>query len=244
MPARAPSVECGTTATQRSHCIASQNEPASVDIAMSGEIETLIERERPDCIVLHGKLLEAALTDFFACLRKRTDLGSLRAIVMSAPGEGGLRICLLSFGASAIAVKPVVWSRLLKGDSEEPSIMRIGEIELDWEARRVRRGSRKVRLSETELRLLKFFMDHPERVLSRTEIMAGVWGLTCSPFSLQSQVESVLDLVFRAILLFGPCGAILPSRPLVLQAVARRGSQGRAQRAEGLSLTAPSTAAR
>jgi hypothetical protein len=69
-------------------------------------------------------------------------------------------------------------------------------------------------------------------------------AMTCSPFSLRSQVESVLDLVLRAILLFGPCGAILPSRPLIAHAVARRGSQGRAQRAEGLSLTDPSTAAR
>jgi hypothetical protein len=40
--------------------------------------------------------------------------------------------------------------------------------------------------------------------------------VTCSPLSLRSEVESVLDLVFRAILLFGPCGAILPSRSLMI----------------------------
>ena len=69
--------------------------------------------------------------------------------------------------------------------------------------------------------------------------------VTCSPSSLQSQVESVHLLFCNVILLFGPCGAILPSRPHVGFAVARRGGQGRRffSAAAGLSLTVPSTMA-
>ena len=52
----------------------------------------------------------------------------------------------------------------------------VGDIELDRAAHRVKRGVRDVRLGPTEYRLLEFFMNHPDRVYSRAQVLDRVWG--------------------------------------------------------------------
>ncbi len=55
-------------------------------------------------------------------------------------------------------------------------VLKIGDIELDRAAHRVTRGLRQVRLGPTEFRLLEFLMESSGRVLSRTQLLDGVWG--------------------------------------------------------------------
>ena len=59
-----------------------------------------------------------------------------------------------------------------KGDSE----CRVGELVLNPKSRRVEIGSLDLRLTPIEFRLQRFFMEHPERVYTRTEILMLVWG--------------------------------------------------------------------
>ena len=47
---------------------------------------------------------------------------------------------------------------------------------LDRTAHRVTRREREVRLGPTEFRLLAFFMENSGRVLSRQQLLDGVWG--------------------------------------------------------------------
>ena len=44
-----------------------------------------------------------------------------------------------------------------------------------------RRGDVAVPLTSHEFRLLKFFTEHAERVLSREELLNEVWGYNCYP---------------------------------------------------------------
>ena len=55
-------------------------------------------------------------------------------------------------------------------------VLEVGDITLDRAAHRVIRGKREVRLGPTEFRLLEFFMQSPGRVLSRGQLLDGVWG--------------------------------------------------------------------
>ncbi len=55
-------------------------------------------------------------------------------------------------------------------------VLKMGDIQLDRTAHRVQRGNREVRLGPTEFRLLEFLMESPGRVLSRTQLLDGVWG--------------------------------------------------------------------
>ena len=51
-----------------------------------------------------------------------------------------------------------------------------GDITMDLAAHRVTRSGREVRLGPTEFRLLRYFMEHPGRVLSRDQLLDAVWG--------------------------------------------------------------------
>ena len=51
----------------------------------------------------------------------------------------------------------------------------VGDIELDWNRHRIKRGSRDIHLSTLDLRLLRFLMEKPSRIFSRDEILKGVW---------------------------------------------------------------------
>ncbi len=47
----------------------------------------------------------------------------------------------------------------------------------------VTRGERRLELTRTELELLRFFLEHPRQVLTRTQLFEGVWGYDFGPSS-------------------------------------------------------------
>ena len=54
--------------------------------------------------------------------------------------------------------------------------MQRGDIVLDRAAHRVTRRAREVRLGPTEYKLLLYFMENAGRVLTRQQLLDGVWG--------------------------------------------------------------------
>jgi two-component system phosphate regulon response regulator PhoB len=62
-------------------------------------------------------------------------------------------------------------SATLEGESMEAGVLR-----LDPASHRVMAGEQTVPLGPTEYRLLHFFMEHPERVYTRSQLLDRVWG--------------------------------------------------------------------
>jgi len=56
------------------------------------------------------------------------------------------------------------------------SVVRFGEVEIDRAAMRVRRAAREVALTAREFALLCHFVDHPQRVMTREDLLRDVWG--------------------------------------------------------------------
>ena len=54
--------------------------------------------------------------------------------------------------------------------------LKVEDIELDPIAHRVRRSGVEINLGPTEFRLLQHFMERPGRVLTRGQLVTGVWG--------------------------------------------------------------------
>lgn len=52
----------------------------------------------------------------------------------------------------------------------------LGDLRVDRPGMVVHCGQERVSLSSTEFRLLEAFLDHPGRVLSRTQLLEIVWG--------------------------------------------------------------------
>ncbi len=54
--------------------------------------------------------------------------------------------------------------------------LNVSDVELDLVAYRVRRGGRELHLGPTEFKLLRYFMERAGRVLTRDQLLDGVWG--------------------------------------------------------------------
>ena len=54
--------------------------------------------------------------------------------------------------------------------------LRFADLELDEDAREVRRGERSIELTVTEYRLLRYLMLNPRRVLTRAQLLDHVWS--------------------------------------------------------------------
>ncbi len=57
------------------------------------------------------------------------------------------------------------------------SRIRLGEIEVDFEAHTARRGSTEIHLTHREFEMLRYLAEHQDRVVHRNELLRYVWGL-------------------------------------------------------------------
>lgn len=149
------------------------------------EAEILLAEERPDLVLLDWMLPQVSGIELCRRLRTRPETRSIPIVMLTARGEEGDRIRGLSTGADDYVVKPFSLPELMArvkailrraSPDRMSDQLKAGDIELDRSAHRVTRGLREVRVGPTEFRLLEFLMESPGRVLSRTQLLDGVWG--------------------------------------------------------------------
>jgi two-component system phosphate regulon response regulator PhoB len=109
--------------------------------------------------------------------------------MLTARGEENDRVGGLEAGVDDYVVKPFSARELLariravlrrsREDDEHGSIV-VGDLRIDGAAHRViakgESGEHSVQIGPTEYRLLHFFMTHPDRVYSRSQLLDHVWG--------------------------------------------------------------------
>ncbi len=127
-------------------------------------------------------------------------LGALRAadrelpvVMLSARGEIADRVRGLDLGATDYMMKPFAFAELSArirahlrtADTRQPraDALEVGELRLDLLRREVEANGVPIPLSAREFALLAYLMRHPGQVLSRQQILDGVWGYTFDPRS-------------------------------------------------------------
>jgi len=79
-----------------------------------------------------------------------------------------------------ILLLPLTWRALLQrigGTPRRPAaILRFGDVRVDFSTMEIRRSEKPVALTAQQFKLLKFFTQSPERVISRGELLNQVWG--------------------------------------------------------------------
>ncbi|MBP5987748.1 MAG: response regulator transcription factor [Azonexus sp.] len=90
---------------------------------------------------------------------------------------------ILRMGADDYIPKPVRYMEfmarihaLLRRRKPRPSMLQFGSIEIDLEGRRIRLGGADVDLTQREFELAVILLRNVGRVLSREELLAGVWA--------------------------------------------------------------------
>src|SRR6185503_1542307 len=154
-------------------------------VATGEDAELQVAEDRFDLIVLDWMLPGLSGIELCRRLRRHDELRTVPILMLTARGEEGDRVRGLSTGADDYVVKPfsvlelVARVKALLRRAAPNSIadsLRAGDIVLDRVAHRVTRREREVRLGPTEFKLLVFFMENPGRVLTRQQLLDGVWG--------------------------------------------------------------------
>ncbi len=158
----------------------------AVTICRNGE-EALeaIRVEKPDLLLLDWMLPHVSGIEICRQVRARPETRELPIIMLTARGENDDRIRGLDTGADDYVTKPFAMTELLAriravlrraSPTLAGDIATFGDVVLDRETRRVRRGEREVRVGPTEFRLLDCLMQRPGRVFSREQLLDLVWG--------------------------------------------------------------------
>jgi two-component system phosphate regulon response regulator PhoB len=151
------------------------------------EAELRLAENPPDLLILDWMLPGVSGLEICRRLRARETNRTLPVIMLTARGEEGERVRGLSVGADDYVVKPfsvpelMARVRALLRRSRPERIaekLSAGDLDLDRETKRVRRGARDVHLGPTEFRLLEYLLEKPGRVFSRAQLLDGVWGLS------------------------------------------------------------------
>ena len=147
------------------------------------EARALVERGRPDLVVLDVMLPGADGLELCRWIRGRSELP---VILLTARGEEADRIVGLELGADDYVTKPfsprelaarvrAVLRRSAPAVDADERVSFDG-LELDAATREVRRAGEELRLTAKEFDLLWFLARHPRKVFSRDQLMLRVWG--------------------------------------------------------------------
>ena len=155
------------------------------NVERGDEAELRLAENAPDLVILDWMLPGVSGLEICRRLRARELTRTLPVIMVTARGEEAERVRGLSVGADDYVVKPFsvpeLMARvraLLRRSRPERIAERLnaGDLDLDRETRRVRRGARDIHLGPTEFRLLEYLLEKPGRVFSRAQLLDGVWG--------------------------------------------------------------------
>lgn len=149
------------------------------------EAQAAIADRVPDLILLDWMLPGTSGLELARRWRREAITRDIPIIMLTARGEENDRVGGLEAGVDDYVVKPFSARELLariravmrrsREDDEDGSVS-VGALRIDGAAHRVFAGSEAVPIGPTEYRLLHFFMTHPERVYTRSQLLDHVWG--------------------------------------------------------------------
>ena len=107
----------------------------------------------------------------------------LMILDLGLPGKDGLEVLreLRATGSRLPVI--ILTARDDTRPGEDRHVISIGGITLDLRTRWVSTGGAEIELSAREFELLRTFLEHPNQVLSREQLLAHVWGYDYDPGS-------------------------------------------------------------
>jgi len=159
-----------------------REEGLAADVAVNGEDAIwMADATAYDAIVLDVMLPGI---DGFTTVRALREEGIWSPVLMlTARDAVEDRIAGLDGGADDYITKPFSFGELLarlralarRGNVEQPTLLAIGDLQLDPAAHRAWRGENEIELSNKEFALLEAFMRRPGDVLSRYQLLEQAW---------------------------------------------------------------------
>ncbi len=162
-----------------------------VDCAHDGETGLQLALQNDYDVLVVDRMLPRR--DGLSLIRMlRADGRTTPVLVLSALGQVDQRVEGLRAGGDDYLVKPYAFVELLARvdalarrahpqESATPGMLKVADLELDLERRRVSRAGQLIRLQPRELRLLEYLMRRAGRIVTRTMLLEQVWDLHFDP---------------------------------------------------------------
>ena len=148
----------------------------------------LVQRDRPNLVILDLMLPGLSGLELCRILRDRTDTAQVPILMLTAKAGEADKIVGLEMGADDYLAKPFsprelvarVRAILRRTDiaarGEAPLLYDKGPVRIDFATYEVAVSGRPVKLTLKEFELLRFLVQNPNRVLSRDQLLDRVWG--------------------------------------------------------------------
>jgi two-component system OmpR family response regulator len=155
-----------------------------VRTAESGRTAVKVARDfAPDLVVLDVMLPDLDGFEVYRRLADRPD--RLPVLFLTARDTTEDRVHGLTLGADDYMGKPFSLEELVarvravlrrtRGAKPSQTLLRFSDLELDEDAREVRRGGQRIDLTPTEFNLLHYLLANAGRVVSKAQILDHVW---------------------------------------------------------------------
>jgi len=156
-----------------------------VDVAKTGRegLESFLA-DRPDLVLLDVMLPEK--NGFEVCEEIRVEDDDIPLILITAKGEEEDKVRGLRCGADDYVTKPFGVNELLarvdaalrrrRKHEVDTTLVAVGVAQVDFRSHRVLRDGKPIEVTALELKLLRFFLDREDQLLTRQQLLDGVWG--------------------------------------------------------------------
>lgn len=142
---------------------------------------------RPNLIL--ADLRMPGLSGMEVCKQLRSAGIKTPLIVLSAIGDELDKVLLLEIGADDYVVKPFGTRELLarirallrRTAPDESKVLSFADVQVDLTRRVVSRRGEDLKLTRAEYNLLTYFLQNPDRALTRDMILNSVWGYESFP---------------------------------------------------------------
>jgi DNA-binding response OmpR family regulator len=142
---------------------------------------------KPDLMLVDLRM--PGLSGIEVCKQIRAAGMTTPLIVLSAIGDEMDKVLLLEIGADDYVVKPFGTRELLarirallrRSSPESNKVLSFGDVEVDLTRRVVRKKGEELKLTRAEYNLLTYFLQNPDRALTRDMILNSVWGYESFP---------------------------------------------------------------
>lgn len=154
----------------------------AVDVAHSGTDGLWFAREQQYAAILLDIMLPG-MNGYLVCRALRDEQNWTPVLMLTAKDGEWDEVEGLDTGADDYLTKPFAFSVLLarvralirRGAAARPTVLESGDLVLDPAARTVRRGDAEIELTAREFAVLEFLMRRAGVVVSKADILEGVW---------------------------------------------------------------------
>ncbi len=164
----------------------------SVQVAEDGNSGLRLASEKGvDLIILDVMLPKMSGLD--VCKQLRNEGNDIPIILLTARGQEIDKVMGLELGADDYVTKPFSFMELVarveavlrrtSKNIDRPDVFEFANLSLDFRRNQATKSGQPLDLSPREFKLMKYFIEHRERVITRDQLLDAVWGYNSFPLT-------------------------------------------------------------